>query len=310
MFTVSALSLLLRSVDAAQRGKATGLFHGGFLLGGIAGPALGGLVIGFSLRLPFFLYAGTLVVAGSLGLAMLRKPATGDDVTDERPERVGLRTALGNKAFRAAMVTNLADMWAVFGVRSALIPLFVIEGLDVGTIWIGVGLALVAGINGAVLFPAGMLADRIGRKPVMITGCVVGAAALMCLAVFDSLPGYLVAMVIFGIGSGMLDVTPAAVVGDVIGGGGGKPVAAFQMAGDFGTIVGPLVAGQLADVSSFGVAFAATGGVFLVAAAFAAAAPETLNRSATESKREVGKQVVDVLDADGQPHQIARDFER
>src|SRR5581483_10466359 len=38
MFSVSALSLLLRSVTPAQRGRASGLFSGGFLIGGISGP--------------------------------------------------------------------------------------------------------------------------------------------------------------------------------------------------------------------------------------------------------------------------------
>ena len=65
MFSVSAYSLLLRTVPAGQRGRATGVFSGGFLLGGVTGPALGGLVTGWSLRAPFFLYAGTLAVAGT-----------------------------------------------------------------------------------------------------------------------------------------------------------------------------------------------------------------------------------------------------
>jgi len=40
MFTVSAISLLLRVVDADQRGKATGLWQSGFLIGAIAGGSL------------------------------------------------------------------------------------------------------------------------------------------------------------------------------------------------------------------------------------------------------------------------------
>jgi MFS family permease len=38
MFTVSAMALLLRVVDSDQRGRASGAFQGGFLLGGVAGP--------------------------------------------------------------------------------------------------------------------------------------------------------------------------------------------------------------------------------------------------------------------------------
>jgi MFS family permease len=303
MFTVSALSLLLGSVRSDQRGRASGLFTGGFLIGAIAGPAVGGLVVGVSIRLPFFLYAGTLVVAGTIALTMLRKPGDGDGVAS-RPERVGLRTALANPAFRAAMVTNFADQWAVLGVRLTLVPLFVVQGLHRSFVWTGVGLAVVAGINAIVLLPAGMVVDRVGRKPVMLAGCILGAAALLLLAVAQSLPGYLISMAVFGLGSGLLDVTPAAVVGDVVGGGGGKPVAAYQMAGDAGTVTGPLVAGRLADVSSFGAAFAATAGIFGVAAVLVALSPETLDRSA-ESRGEIGEEVVDPFDAHRQPDEIA-----
>src|SRR5579859_6583868 len=39
MFSVSAQTLLLVSVPGEQRGRASGLFSGGFLVGGISGPA-------------------------------------------------------------------------------------------------------------------------------------------------------------------------------------------------------------------------------------------------------------------------------
>ena len=71
MFSVSASSLLLGVTSSGQRGRAMGAFSGGFLVGGIAGPGLGGLITGWSLRAPFFLYAGTLAAAGAVGVARL-----------------------------------------------------------------------------------------------------------------------------------------------------------------------------------------------------------------------------------------------
>src|SRR3954471_9720210 len=92
MFTVSALSLLLGSVEPEQRGRASGLFTGGFLLGAIAGPSLGGFVAEISIRLPFFLYAGTLAVAGTVALTMLREPD--GELVKAAGERVGVKAAL------------------------------------------------------------------------------------------------------------------------------------------------------------------------------------------------------------------------
>ena len=281
MFTVSAYSLLLRTVPGGLRGRATGVFSGGLVLGGVAGPALGGIVTGWSLRAPFFLYAGTLAVAGSIGLFALRSTALRDKESAQAQPPVSLGTALRNRTYVAALFANLADSWAVLGIRSALIPLFVSDVLHKSPGWTGLGFVLVAAFNGAVLFPAGRYADTHGRKPVMVAGCLCSAAAITLLAVSPTLAGYLVAMVFFGLGSGLLDVAPAAVVGDVAGGRGGRLVAAYQMSGDTGVILGPLIAGYLADVGSHGghtsysLAFLSTAAVLALAGLVALSAPES-----------------------------------
>jgi MFS family permease len=276
MFSVSAMGLLLRTVDARHRARSVGLFQGGFLLGGISGPAIGGPLAAWSIRAPFFVYAATLAVAGSVALVGLRHTALAprrkglDDATVLM--RTTLRDALRARPYRAALVANLADSWAAMGVRNTLVPLFVLESLNRGTGWVGAGFALVALTNAAVLLPAGRVADERGRRPVMVAGCLFAGAAMVMLALMPHPVGYIVAMLVFGVGSGMLDVAPAAVVGDVAGKRGGTVVAAVQMAGDTGSVSGPVVAGWLADSWSYGVAFWATGGVLAFAAALASRA--------------------------------------
>ncbi len=308
MFTVSALSLLLRSVRQEQRGQASGLFTGGFLVGGVAGPTVGGFVADVSIRLPFFVYAGTLAAAGSVSLLMLREPKGEAAAAKPREERVGVRTAIGFSAFRAAMLTNFADQWAVLGLRASLVPLFVKETLHRGLLWTGIGLGVVTAVNAIVLLPAGRLADRIGRKPIMLSGCLVGGASMLALGFTHSLVMFFLVMVALGFGSGLLDVSPSAVVGDTIGGGGGTAVAAYQMAGDAGVITGPVVCGALADTVSYSAAFGTTAGVFGAAALLVAVMPETLT-SAPQRSGEVGDQVVRVLDPDGKTDQVVGDFE-
>lgn len=276
MFSVSAMSIVLRSTAPEQRGRAVGLFSGSFLLGGIGGPALGSTVAHLGFRAPFFIYAGTLIVAGGIGLLLLPRQWQIDPPIEgeERPGTT-LREALSMRAYRAAMATNLADHWAAMGVRNALVPLFVAEVLDVADSWVYVGFLVVAGANACLLYPAGRWADERGRRPVLITGLTVLAAAMALLAWQETLPAYVVAMAMVGVGSGMLDVAPAAVVGDVVGGRSGTTVAAFQMAGDAGAVVGPVVAGALADEVSYAAAFGVTGAVLAGAAVLAFRAPET-----------------------------------
>src|SRR5690606_14376811 len=60
MFSISAMSLLLATTAPTLRGRAVGFYQGGFLLGGMTGPAIGGFLAALSLRAPFFFYAATL----------------------------------------------------------------------------------------------------------------------------------------------------------------------------------------------------------------------------------------------------------
>jgi len=280
MFTVSSFALLLRVVAPDQRGRAAGTYQTGFLLGGIAGPAFGGPLTSWSLRAPFFVYAATLLIAGGLATvflarAALRESQVAGAVTQIDQAPTPLVTALRSSAYRAAVVNNFSVGWAIFGIRSSLIPLFVVEGLLLGPSWTGAGLVLSAVMQALVLVPAGRLVDNRGRRLFLQAGAALTLAAGVTMALTDGAPLFLVGMALYGVASALLGVSCAAVVGDVIGGRGGTPVAAFQMASDAGAFIGPLVAGMLADVASFEVAFLATAAVAGLAFATTLVMPET-----------------------------------
>ncbi|HEY6279965.1 MAG TPA: MFS transporter [Streptosporangiaceae bacterium] len=280
MFGVSAQTLLLASVPGADRGRASGLYAGGFLVGGITGPALGGLIAAWSMRAPFIIYGVLLVVPGIIAAVALRgrpgrNPGTRPPASRILPE---VARALRNRAFRAAAAANLADGFAVIGVRSAIVPLFVRDVLHRSAIWTGIGFGVVAVLNAATLLPGGWLADRFGRRPVIVGGCLVSAGGLVMLAVLPGpagLAGYLGALAVVGAGSGLLDVGPAAMIGDILAGRGGTLVASYQMSGDIGAVAGPVTAGYLVDVASYQAAFGLAAGVLGLSAVLGLFAPET-----------------------------------
>ena len=191
-----------------------------------------------------------------------------------------LLDALRLPAYRAAAVANLSDSWGAVGVRAAIVPLFVVEALRQKAIWTGIGFSVFTAANISTLVLAGRLADRRGRRPLIIIGCTVSAAGVGLLTLPPSLTGFVAAMVVFGLGSGLLDVAPGAMMGDVVGGRGGTVVAGYQMAGDLGALAGPLIAGVLADSTGYPLAFATTSVVLIIAAALAVRAPETLHLNA------------------------------
>ena len=278
MFSISAQALLLGSVPGSQRGRASGLFSGGFLLGGISGPALGGLVAAWSLRAPFFIYGFLLVVPAVLAAGVLRQtPNQRRPAASGLPVRLlaALGDAVHSRTWRAAASANLADGFAALGVRGALVPLFVREVLHRSAVWTGIGFLLFAVLNGAALIPGGRAADNLGRRPVVIAGCAISAVGMVMLALLHGPEAYLAAMAVAGFGSGLLDVAPAAMIGDIIGRGGGTLVASYQMAGDVGSVTGPVAGGLLVDSASYGAAFGLAAAVLSGAALLGLISPET-----------------------------------
>jgi len=297
MFTVGAYSLLLRVAAPDQRGRASSAFQAGFLMGGITGPLFGGAVTAWSLRAPFFLYAGTLLLAGTIAMVYLSHARL-----REREEAAGTThaptpfvTALRRPAYRAALANAFANGWSVFGLRSSVVPLFVAESLLLSPRWTGAGLFVWAVVEGAVLLTAGRLVDVRGRRPYLRAGAAACVVAASVLAFTGSAVPFLVAMGLFGGASALLSTSGSAVVGDVIGGRGGTAIAGYQMSQDAGAFTGPLVAGRLSDLFSFRAAFLATALVSGIALIGALVMPETRpSRSVAGSAPAPGRDALDL----------------
>jgi MFS family permease len=268
MFTVSAFTLLLTSVEAGVRGRAAGFFQGGFLIGGITGPAVGGALAAISITAPFFFYAGTLVVAGTAGLVLLRhRSAKPEDETTE--SAVPFRAVLRDARYQAACFSNLAQGWTSFGVRSSLVPVLVVELLHRPASWTGIAFAIAAVAQTIAVGPAGRFTDTVGRRPAMILGGTLAAVSIMAVPFAPNIWLLIVVLSAYGVASAFLGTAPAAAVGDAAGSRSGTAVAVFSMCSDIGAIIGPLVAGLLADVLSYPAAFGVGAALMLVAAALA-----------------------------------------
>jgi MFS family permease len=151
---------------------------------------------------------------------------------------------------QAGLVNNLND-----AVAWGLLPLFLAaEGASAGRI------GLIAGIYPAVWglgqIYTGHLSDRVGRKPLIVTGMLVQAAALVLLAVSSgALVPAALAAVVLGAGTALVYPTLIAAISDAV-----TPVARPTAVGvyrfwrDMGYVAGGLVAGVLADAIDFSAA--------------------------------------------------------
>ena len=253
MFTVSSMSLLLRTVDAAHRGRAGSTYQSGFLFGGLAGPAVGGLVVAASIRAPFFVYAATLAAAATTAYFALPK-GLGHPNKDQsesfenQNSAMPLMAALKLRAYWTALVVNLSNGMTSFGLRSALIPLFVVSVLQKGPETSSYGFLATSVVQASLLLPAGRMTDTRGRKPAMVIGTLALVVAMICLVASETLTGFYASMIAMGVGAAYLGAAPSAVVGDIVDGRKGGPVVAtYQMMSDLGIVAGPLLFGYLAD---------------------------------------------------------------
>jgi MFS family permease len=153
----------------------------------------------------------------------------------------------------------------------------VVQELHSTTAVVGFGFTISAIFQGLLLMRAGRLSDQSGRRIAAVIGSsvILAGTILLSLAVHPWM--YLASMAIIGIGGAYLSTTPASIVGDVIHGKGGQVIAVFQMAGDAGMMVGPIIIGWLSDLYSYRTAFAASAAVFSIAVILSTQIPETRN---------------------------------
>lgn len=274
MFTISAMALISRLAPEKSRGRISGLYAGSFLLGNVFGPVLGSLLAPLGIRAPFVIYGSALVIAAALVYRALGRRRELDEATSTLKQHqaaipvVTTKEALSSPTYRAAMFSGFSYGWLALGVRNSMIPLFalVIFGNDMAAQAAGVSMTAFAIGNGCALIFSGRLTDTIGRKIPVILGMSLLLVSIGSMGFSTTLVGFIVFSVLAGFGGGMLGPAQQAAVADVIGSGrnGGKALAGFQMCTDLGSIIGPLLAGAVADAISFQMAFSISAIVGLV----------------------------------------------
>lgn len=264
MFTVAAMGLIVRLAPAEIRGRCSATYATAFLLGNVIGPLIGASLSFLGFRWPFFIYGVGVALAAVVVWAQM--PAV--DSASERSHRLPpmrLSEAWGDTAFRAVLTSNFAQGWINMGVRVAVLPLFAAAIFHNGAAASGVALAVFAAGNATVLQFSGTWSDRYGRRPLILIGLVGSGVFVGTLGLADSVWQLLLLSALAGGSSALIAPSQQAAIADVVGStrSGGQVLSAFQMAGDFGQIMGPIVIGFLADRYGFAAAFGLCGVIAL-----------------------------------------------
>ncbi|MDP9833346.1 MFS transporter [Trueperella abortisuis] len=281
MFTVAAMSLIIKLSPVHARGRASAAYGSGFLLGSILGPAVGGVLAPLGFRWPFVIYAAMLLVAAvivfvaipasvaqggaRLGTGAGNEAGVGEAIHEPKPMTV--REAFQLRRFKIVLLTAFAQGWTNFGVRVAVVPLLA-SAIPGAPTWLaGAALMAFAAGNGLALTRSGYLSDLYGRKYLVVAGLVISGVFTVLMGVWDSTLLILVASFMGGFGSGAIQPSQQGAVADIIGDRPGSNVVSFfQQSSDLGQILGPIAAGLMIDHSGYLLAYVFSGAILLVAA--------------------------------------------
>jgi MFS family permease len=143
------------------------------------------------------------------------------------------------------MVNNLND-----GLAWGLLPIFFADA-GLGVDRIGVLAALYPAVWGLGQLFTGGLSDRIGRKPLIVTGMLTQAAALGSMAATTGFTPWALSAIALGAGTAMVYPTLIAAIGDVAHPSWrARSVGVYRLWRDGGFAVGALLAGAVADFFS------------------------------------------------------------
>lgn len=288
LFIGGLMNRILRIIEPEAMGRATGAFRSSFLVGIALGPLFGGVIAEqLGLAAPFHIYGTGLLVASVIAWFVMAGDARVLAAERKHPMEAlrAARPLFKDQRYFVALLATFAGWWTISGAAQTLGPLFADDVLAFSEQEIGFAVTLLAVGEIAILWVAGSLADRIGRRAVLVPSLVVTAVGTALMGQVASIPwAYYPLMAAIGAGIAAGGVAAGGLLGDSIPrGGSGAAVGVNQMAGDVGYLIAPTALGALAQATSFPTAFA----LDAIPAALIAAASARLPKRETRTTEHV-----------------------
>jgi MFS family permease len=294
----SLFSYILKAAPNDRVARTLSFFYGAFNVGVIAGGAAGGFIAdAFGLEAPLYAYSAILLVGIAVYLRFVpRLPASpteedagivaaSETATFEAPRPSGriVRDLLRVPGFVTTLFLNLTYLWIVAAIFNTLVPLFANDEIGMSTSAIGTMFAVAVAAEFFVLFPAGALADRYGRRTVMLPSLAGLVVMIVLLGTSTSALMLTLLLAVLAVCSGFAGVPPAAMLSDIVPSEqSGRGVGAFRFCGDIGFFLGPLIAGAASKSFGFETAFAITAAIPALAALVTLRTRETLSRESSD----------------------------
>lgn len=243
-----------RAFGGLAQASSRGLIVGAFITFTLYGMPLGEIIgreVDIKMIL-FLLFAGFAVAAWFVSFSKLRE-------TNPHSDGISRSPILWSRPWILLLLVTLVTA-AAWAMTSPILILFLQEKLNAG-IEVIAWAFLPSGIIWATL-PShlGKLADKFGRKPLMILGLMLSAATMLLLPSLTSAVGLTILWAILALCFAAGDPAEQALVADLTGNDQrGRAYGLYVMVGDIGAAIGPLGGGWLYDSMSPAAPFYGTG---------------------------------------------------
>jgi DHA1 family multidrug resistance protein-like MFS transporter len=277
-------NIVLADISTPEvRGRMIAIYQGTFLFSVGLGPFPGGLLAEhFGLPAPFlFSGLGAFLATVVAWFAVEETRDMGRSSAGASAVTVSffaqMRTLMSNVGYVLVSLISLMNAVVRTGGLFAIIPLLATASLGISVSAIGFAMMLgsIAGLFAS--YPAGWLADRYGRKSVIVPATLISGTSMVLFCIAPNYPWFTAACIVWGIAISAGGSAPAAYAADTAPPGmNAAAMSTFRMTGDLGYVIGPLALGFIADL--YGPVAALLGGagmLILVGAAFALIATET-----------------------------------
>lgn len=288
--TTAAMIAVADISHPENRGRIMSFYQGSLLLGAGAGPAFGGILAdAYGVRAPFLVFAALTVAAAVW--ALLRIPETRPVVKPLSPSEAQraapppplgqvMGSLLRDRHFVLISAVTLGIFFTRSGGQMTLLPLLGHNVLGMSESAIGLAFTLISACNFVSLYAAGTLADRLGRKAVIVPSGILTALSIALFIVTGSVEGFFLNALLLGIGTGLGGPAPAAYATDIVPKNVlGPAMGLYRSISDLGLVVGPVLLGAIVDVAGYDLAFAVNAALLVVTTIpFALWARETAGR--------------------------------
>jgi DHA1 family multidrug resistance protein-like MFS transporter len=252
-----AVQAYVGDITPPQReGFTMGLFNMSMFLGLSIGPLIGGVMRDkFSLNMSFA-SMGILTFIGFLVSLLLLPPTETEHLAGRGMKPLPWKTVLRDRNMAGLFLFRLAYA-ACIGVIWSFLPVLADVEFSLSSSSIGILVTLGVLSSGLLHVPMGLVADRVNRKTMIVSGGLIITYAIFSFEWANSFKDLVMACMLFGLGGGIS--MPALMALAVLKGNAndamGSVMGLLAMAHSIGMLTGSLVAGLMMDVSRLRNAF-------------------------------------------------------